>query len=305
VRNFDPLRTLLHRAPLPPAKTQSTFPSTDDSPPTLADADLCWIFGTGRSGSTWLLELLNDLGGTLTWHEPYFGVIFRPLQNNADAFNRPDGFFANAYRPVWMAGIRRLFLQVAEARFGTLPAGTKLIIKDINAPELCPFFAEVFPQSRYLLLLRDPFDILDSYIDMQRPGGWNEAFGASFGPERSAARIEGTARHIRTVYATAITGYDGVQPDLRMQLRYEDMLERPLESLETCVKFLGLSVSQSQLQRSVEAHRFEKHKETGQTAFRRFGKAGIWQSSGNFTPEVTQIATEVLGDLRQRLGYTT
>jgi hypothetical protein len=249
--------------------------------------------------------MLHDLPHIRTWNEPYFGRICAALNVHPDEMQHSEVFFANAYRQIWTTDFRWLFLEMAEARFGALPEGTKLIVKDVNSPELCPFFADIFPHSRYLLLLRDPFDILDSYIDMQRPGSWSEAFGASFGAERSAARIEGTARHICSLYETAVAGYDRVQPDLRLQLRYEDLLARPVESLTACTKFLGMTVSERQLQRSIEMHRFEKHKETGQTAFRRFGKAGIWQSSGNFTPEVTQIATEVLGDLRQRLGYAT
>jgi hypothetical protein len=269
--------------------------------PATTEADHCWIFGSGRCGSTWLLELLGGLNGVYAWHEPYFGLILRALQHTPD---HPDAFFGGSHRAVWVEGIRKLFLQVAEAHFGVLPPGAKLIIKDINAPELCPYFTEIFPQARYLLLLRDPFDILDSYIDMQRPGSWNESFGAqTFGPELNSARIEGTARHIRKVYEMAVAGYDSVPPSLRLQVRYEDLLADTVEHLSRCTAFLGLAVSARQLQQRVEACRFDRHADTGKYSLRRFGKAGIWQTSGNFTPEVTQIAMETLGELRQRLGY--
>ncbi|HZP80750.1 MAG TPA: sulfotransferase [Chthonomonadaceae bacterium] len=268
------------------------------------DANLCWIFGAGRSGSTWLLELLSHLEDTRVWHEPYFEVFYHLYKDPGD-LNRDGAFFSNAYRAVWTEGARHLFLAVAKARYGDLGLDTKLVIKDVNAPSLCPFFSEVFPRSRYLLLLRDPFDILDSYIDMQRPGSWNPTFNAAkFGQELSLERIRSTAEHIRKDFSMSVSGYDLVASDLRIQVRYEEMLAQPVENLARCAEFLGVPTpSQEELQRIVEARSFDKHEATGRQQFRRFGKAGIWQTSGNFTPEVTAVAQEVLGDLRARLGY--
>jgi len=55
--------------------------------------------------------------------------------------------------------------------------------------------------------------------------------------------------------------------------------------------------------RAVDKHRFQKHKKTGTLQFRRHGEAGVWRKSGNFSPEVLQVAQEILGPLRGRLGY--
>ncbi len=310
---LNPLLALRKHPPAPGAGDRRVTPEQDpaqqtnaavkDAPAPIEDADLCWIYGAGRSGSTWLLELLHGLNETRTWNEPYFGRICVHLHNHPAESEHSEIFFSDAYRPIWLAGIRNLFLNMANARFGTLPPGTKLIIKYVNSPELCPYFAEIFPRSRYLLLLRDPFDILDSHLDMQRPGGWNESFARVFSAEGNA-RMEGTARYVRKTYETAIASYEKVAPELRLEVRYEDLLADTVESLAHCAAFLGLAVSRRQLQQRVQACRFEKHKDTGQLAFRRFGKAGVWRTSGNFTEEVTQIATETLGDLRRQLHYT-
>ena len=41
---------------------------------------------------------------------------------------------------------------------------------------------KLFPTGRMILLGRDPYDVLDSYLDLQKPGSWNERFGDSRAP---------------------------------------------------------------------------------------------------------------------------
>src|SRR5215211_1341482 len=38
--------------------------------------NIIWIFGTGRTGSTWLGRMMGDLEDHSLWHEPYVGEIF-------------------------------------------------------------------------------------------------------------------------------------------------------------------------------------------------------------------------------------
>jgi len=37
---------------------------------------LVWIFGTGRSGSTWLASMMGDMAGGRLWNEPLVGKLF-------------------------------------------------------------------------------------------------------------------------------------------------------------------------------------------------------------------------------------
>src|SRR3712207_4401031 len=41
--------------------------------------NLVWIFGSGRSGSTWLASMLAGLKGFSLWNEPYVGQLFADL----------------------------------------------------------------------------------------------------------------------------------------------------------------------------------------------------------------------------------
>ncbi len=73
--------------------------------------------------------------------------------------------------------------------------------------------------------------------------------------------------------------------------------------LIACGKLVGQDVSEEQAQAAAEKHRFDKYEKTGDLEFRRFGRAGSWQVSGNFTDEIAALAERILGPLRTRLGY--
>ncbi|HJQ27695.1 MAG TPA: hypothetical protein VJ827_00010, partial [Rubrobacter sp.] len=45
-------------------------------------ANLTWIFCVGRSGSTWLSNVMGELGGHKIWREPRIGQLFGEFYAN-------------------------------------------------------------------------------------------------------------------------------------------------------------------------------------------------------------------------------
>ena len=81
-----------------------------------------WIFGSARTGSTWLGKMLGDLAGVGWWSEPAIGAMVGEFY--FERFPQRRGrqlIFANSYRDVWLSGIRSLVLDGAAAR-STTPA---------------------------------------------------------------------------------------------------------------------------------------------------------------------------------------
>src|SRR5579871_2410878 len=143
----------------------------------IMDYDLCWILGSGRSGSTWLLDMLSLLPGVKELFEPYFGAVYYyHARYPSELLDRKESFFSNDYRHLWAPAMGKYFLDVLNKRLEGETRVRCYILKEINASYLGPFFADTFPRSRLLLLLRDPYDIFDSMLDMQRPGAWNVEF---------------------------------------------------------------------------------------------------------------------------------
>jgi hypothetical protein len=40
--------------------------------------NIVWIFGAGRTGSTWLSQMMGELEGHEVWFEPWVGALFDP-----------------------------------------------------------------------------------------------------------------------------------------------------------------------------------------------------------------------------------
>ncbi len=262
---------------------------------------IAWIIGCGRTGSTWLAEMIGDLPGVRRWHEPYFGRFFRHISEQPQDAKRRGSFFFHRHQQIWIDGMRDLFFRMVRERYPQFGRHA-LVVKEVNTPELYPWLHAVFPSTRLILLLRDPFDVLDSYLDMQKPGAWNEQFAESADPT-AEANVRRTCEHIRSNMLVAQKTFDAFPLQQRLSLRYEELLEDSADCLRACVELVSVDVTPDQLQTVVDAHRFGRHPTTGQLEFRRRGKAGGWRESENFTASVTSIAQEILGAVRARLGY--
>tara|TARA_R110002049_G_scaffold4601_5_gene32027 strand:- start:47937 stop:49814 length:1878 start_codon:yes stop_codon:yes gene_type:complete len=261
------------------------------------ESRLGWIIGCGRTGSTWLCEMLDAVPGIDGWHEPYFGRLLQHLSSRPEERRRPSAFFFEGYQQAGLQAVRRAFYDVALARY---PGWTKqsLVVKEVNTPELFPLIEEIFPAAAMIMLVRDPLDVLDSYIDMRKPGSWNRASDPS--PSDAPEHL---ARHIEGSMTAAADAFDRFPDDRKLQLRYEEMLNDPVGALRACCSLLGNEVNDATLKNISEQFCFDSHEDTGQGAFRRFGEAGIWQRSGNFDDSVSEMANSILGTLRTRLRY--
>src|SRR6186997_2990891 len=101
---------------------------------------LAWIFGSSRSGSTWLLKMLSDLDGVVPIDDPHLGHhlgVWRPiplawatakdppkLGTLADyKRQKPDYLFSDRYRDVWLPQLRELISARFEAQAADHIAG--------------------------------------------------------------------------------------------------------------------------------------------------------------------------------------
>ncbi|QDT12558.1 sulfotransferase [Planctomycetes bacterium K23_9] len=268
----------------------------------LIESQTGWIIGCGRTGSTWLAEMLGDLPRIRRWHEPYFGRLFRHLQERPEERDRKSAFFSRQQQSIWLAGLRSMFFDVAKDRFPKL-GDHALAVKEVNTPEIYPWIHDVFPRSRLVFLARDPFDVFDSYLDLQRSGSWNDRFGDADGDPLDPEHAERTARHIHRTMTAALNAYESFPDNQRLWLSYENLLDDTAGGLQQCAQILGQAINEKHVLRSVEKHRFENYKRTGRLEFRRQGIAGGWRDSPNFTDAIKQTANQMLGDLRVRLGY--
>jgi|GEM_PF-1289812 len=267
------------------------------------DDHIAWVTGCGRTGSTWLSEMLGEIPSMRRWHEPYFGRFLRHVHERPADRERATSFFASEFDHVWIDGLRDLFYRMVKERFPRIGEHS-LIVKEVNTPELFDWILPLFRSSRMILLIRDPFDILDSYLSLQKAGSWNAEFGDA-DENDVAGRAERSATHISETLWHAYRAFERFPDGQKLLVRYEDLLADAAPVLIACGRLVQQEVDEADAQAAAEKHRFDKYEKTGDLEFRRFGRAGSWQTSGNFTEEITEIAERVLGPLRAKLGYAT
>lgn len=175
------------------------------------ESRLVWIFGSPRTGSTWLLELLanplilearDPLGyrvpgehtepiDVIPINESLLPAHLAPPQpEDAAARERPwirthhatfgdlgAYFFSNHFEDVWRPAVRDL----AHARFGAhaeravarnrVSEDARVVIKEPNGSHAAPLIFSLLPESRLIFLYRDGRDVVDSQLALSGPGG--------------------------------------------------------------------------------------------------------------------------------------
>src|SRR5215217_8782837 len=85
--------------------------------------NMIWMFGSGRTGSSWLSTMMGDLEDHARWNEPYVGELFGSayyIRAGERMRGRKDYALGDDYRETWIHSIRNFVLEGANARFSGL-----------------------------------------------------------------------------------------------------------------------------------------------------------------------------------------
>jgi hypothetical protein len=282
---------------------------------------LAWIFGSSRSGSTWLLKMLSDLEGVVPVDDPHLGHhlgVWRPIPLAWAACEdppelstllevkaeEPGYFFAERHRDAWQEPLRELIAtrfeaQAAEAGVASPGAATAYVVKEPGS-HVAPFLAELFPESKVIFLLRDGRDVVDSWLDAYSEGSWAIPGGAF--PVSEEGRIP-LIRWLSAVWAyrsrAVKEAFDSRGPADRIQIRYEDLRSDTEGWMTRICEMTGLDTER--VPEVVEGHRFERLPRTGSRLFTRQARPGGWRD--NLSLAEQEAMHEALGDSLAEFGY--
>src|SRR5919199_6554171 len=79
--------------------------------------NIVWIFGAGRTGSSWLAAMMGEMEGHTVWFEPWVGALFDPYHLRLERRKGEHFILSPRYRSTWLRGIRSFVLDGACARF--------------------------------------------------------------------------------------------------------------------------------------------------------------------------------------------
>lgn len=257
-------------------------------------SDLVWIFGSPRSGSTWLMKLLRKLSGGIAVDEPMIGNHLTPLVNADRQVERPGYFFSAETADIW----RPLLGQLLEARLTAGAEGRTVIVKEPNGSCGAPLLMEALPGSRMVLLLRDGRDVIDSLIDANS-GGWLDQWVGGRQPPRPMFIARQANRWVENTQAS-LTAYAALPEAQRLLLRYEDLLADTAGELTRVAEHFGFTGNPAAVaERFASEGIAEEHRGAGK--FYRAATPGLWRE--HFEPDEVAAMHKVMGPLLEELGY--
>jgi hypothetical protein len=275
----------------------------------LRPENMVWIFGSGRSGSTWLSSMMGELTAQTLWGEPWVGTLFGNFYygQGEGRRNNPQ-FILGRHRESWLGSIRNFVLDAAAATFPDLGKEDYLVIKEPNGSVGAPLLMEALPESRMILLVRDPRDVVASSLDARREGGWNYERNKDKTQRRrkqpptkgSVDFAEGRAKQYLQGMGNAKLAYDA-HTGPKVLVRYEELRDDALGTMRRMYSTLGVPVEEAELARVVEKHSWENipEEKKGEGKFYRKATPGGWKD--DLTEEQARMVERVTAPLLEEL----
>lgn len=291
-----------------------------------APGRLAWIFGSSRSGSTWLLRMLSELERVVPIDDPHIGHhlgIWRPIPLAWATAKEPpklgtladykrqkrDYLFSDRYRDTWIPQLRDLI----SARFEAQAAQDIEEARGIDDPVVvvkepgshaADTIMDLFPDSALIFLLRDGRDVVDSWLDAYRDGSWatdEGAYGLDDAGRPALIRWQASVWLHRTEVVQET--YARTDPDRRVLIRYEEMRDDPSAALEKICELLGIEASGEQLEAIAKANEFSRVPESRKGDGREIRRAEPGGWANHMSQEEILAMHEILADKLDELGY--
>jgi hypothetical protein len=290
---------------------------------------LAWIFGSSRSGSTWLLRMLASLDPVVPIDDPHLGHhlgVWRPISLAwATAEHPPDlttldrvkhdkdsYFFSDRYRDAWAPALHRLIVdrfdaQVADAlRGGTADGGGAEPVVVVKEPgsHVADLLLSLFPASRFVFLLRDGRDVVDSWLAAYGPGSWaldEGAFPVTEAGRESLVRWQSAVWAFRTDVVRR--AFEQHPSDRRVLVRYEDLVADPVRELTRICARLPIDAPTDAVAAAAAEHAYAAvpAADRGATKEIRSASPGGWRE--NLSPAEHDVMHEVMGPTLEAMGY--
>jgi hypothetical protein len=267
--------------------------------------NLIWIFGTGRSGNTWLSSMMGEIKGHAVWGEPRIGMLFGEFYffNSFEGQRKSKNFIlGDKHRATWLGSIRDFVLEGARSRFPDLKEDGYLTVKEQVGSVGAPLLMEALPESRMVLLVRDPRDVVASVIDASREGGWHyerrkgdPGWASKADEDPNALAEERATRYLKQV-GNAKAAYDAHKGP-KVLIRYEELNADALGTMQRLYSTLGVPVDKEELARVVEKHSWENipEEQRGEGKFYRKATPGGWRE--DLTAEQAEAVERVTAPL--------
>jgi Sulfotransferase family len=245
------------------------------------ESRVTWLFGSPRSGSTWLVRMAAEHPSIEVMNEPTIGYHLSPFLSNEPGYraedldrgtftmrrvmeDEADRFFAAKYADVWVPGLRRLLndrlLVHLEREAGQADGNSILLVKEPNGSQSADVIMRAQPTARLLFLLRDGRDVVDSELASFAVGGWQERHFAHMRGVQDRERLDFVinAAHQWLWRTEVVQATFDEHRGPKHMLRYEDLLREPERRLRELLEWLGVSLEGFDVAAVVDRFAFER-----------------------------------------------
>ena len=272
--------------------------------------NMIWIFCTARSGSTWLRSMLHELVEGGVWEEPKVGRLFGEFYSRSKQtqLGRVKYVLGDPTREAWTSALRNFVLHTAWASHPSITPERYLIVKEPGGAVGAPLLMDALPESRMVLLVRDPRDFVASVLDAVKNDGWMYE-GLDDWARRDLSSERNILRYLRVLSKQymrqmsngkrAFDSHEG----RKVLLKYDDLRADTLSTMRHLCAALAIPVDERRLARVVEKHSWEKISENDKGAGKFYRKAtsGGWRE--DLTPEQARIVEDITAPLLEQFSW--
>lgn len=282
------------------------------------ESKLVWIFGSPRSGSSWLALNILRREGIRALDETMFGAQLGAFYDNPSIHwnlmqgrykakftriidrDRDELFFSSKYENEWKESLRFLILNRIKVQLGYMRYN-HIVLKAPNESHASDILLKCLPNSKLIFLVRDGRDVIDSRQGkFQNPRGKKSIPET---PEERKFRISHFAMMWNLMIQTTQKAYDSHNPKLRLLVKYEDLRFEPQKEIEKIYKFLGNDLSKEEINKIVKETKFENIPDELKGLDKNIRKATPGSYKEYFSKEELKIANKIMKDNLIKYGY--
>lgn len=255
-------------------------------PPDEASRDMTMLFvgGSQRSGTSIIQQLLCQLpdANPYVYEASFLRQLVACYTDARNSFtNNHSSYFGDIQQlRDFCSGVTHAFLEQTAARLGR---PKHLILKEPHLTMYWPFLFELVPEAVFLLVVRDPRDVIASMVrvgEKQRALGQRGMF--------ADRNVDQLCRHFLSFYQPSFEYKRGEFRGRLGIVQYEDLISDPQSSLKDISRFTGIPFD------SIDP---ECQPDTGHV------QQNVISGSSHYSPWMTAVTGEKLS--RSRVGRFT
>lgn len=228
--------------------------------------NLVFVAGCPRSGTTWFQRILASHPKIRTGPESHlFDHHIGPQLIAWDSSGDPKkpraaGLSCYFSREEFRSILKSNLVQLLEPMVGSLSAAELFLEKSPDNALFLPQIFELLPRTRVIHVLRDARDVVSSLTA-------REAWLLNWAPSDARMAADYWVRRIKAVR----DAMPNIPAGQFHEIRYEALLDSPMEVMRGTADFLGLEWSQTDIEKAIEENRADQSRKTGGTPIPVYG----------------------------------